>query len=232
MVWIAEEFTEQHRAALDWLNEFINSAEKGFTGLEIQLWKIGDSLPAPKFEVISHVNETSRAIAKSVDSEKQKYRIYWLELKDYLMRNNSRLGDIKVTNEYWTVYRTGKAFFSYQLAVQAGKKNPRTEIYFRGGYINGHDVMDYIETKYKTQLENKIGEPLHFDKSYKALKSGSIRVWRDTAMDINDKKDWDACHAWYADRLDKFTRAFEPIIKTINPDDYRPERIDDSPDDE
>lgn len=47
IVWIAERFTEEHRAALDWLNE--NTNEKiGFFGLEIELWRIGNSPIAPK----------------------------------------------------------------------------------------------------------------------------------------------------------------------------------------
>src|SRR6185437_4226591 len=42
IVWVAERFTEEHRAALDWLNERTD-AHINFFGLEIELWKIGDS---------------------------------------------------------------------------------------------------------------------------------------------------------------------------------------------
>ena len=47
IVWIAHRFTEEHRAALDWLNE---KTEEGinFFGLEVELWRIGDSPAAPK----------------------------------------------------------------------------------------------------------------------------------------------------------------------------------------
>ena len=52
IVWIAERFTAEHRAALDWLNE--KTDEKiNFFGLEIELWQIGDSPIAPKFNIIS-----------------------------------------------------------------------------------------------------------------------------------------------------------------------------------
>ena len=46
VVWIAERFTDEHRAALDWLNE-ITDEEFSFFGLEIELWRIGDSPMAP-----------------------------------------------------------------------------------------------------------------------------------------------------------------------------------------
>ena len=55
IVWIAERFTEEHRAALDWLNQ-ITDERFTFFGLEIELWRIGDSPIAPKFNLISKPN--------------------------------------------------------------------------------------------------------------------------------------------------------------------------------
>ena len=48
VVWVAARFTEEHRAALDWLNR-ATSTEFNFFGLEIEVWRIGDSAMAPKF---------------------------------------------------------------------------------------------------------------------------------------------------------------------------------------
>jgi hypothetical protein len=47
IVWIAKYFTEEHRAALDWLNE-ITDERFNFFGLEIELWRIDGSPIAPK----------------------------------------------------------------------------------------------------------------------------------------------------------------------------------------
>ena len=58
--WIAKNFTEEHRATLDWLNE-ITDGRFQFFGLEIEVWKIGNSLPAPKFNVVSKPNDWSRS---------------------------------------------------------------------------------------------------------------------------------------------------------------------------
>ena len=56
IVWIAKHFGEEHRAALDWLNE-ITGAEVAFFGLEVEAWKIGDSPAAPKFNVVCRPND-------------------------------------------------------------------------------------------------------------------------------------------------------------------------------
>lgn len=62
IVWLARKYTEEHRAALDWLN---GNTDRGinFFGLEIEVWRIGDSPPAPKFNVISKPNDWSRQAA-------------------------------------------------------------------------------------------------------------------------------------------------------------------------
>ena len=53
LVWVVERFKEEHRAALDWLNRFTGE-EIHLFGLEIELWRIGDSLAAPKFNLVAN----------------------------------------------------------------------------------------------------------------------------------------------------------------------------------
>ena len=56
MVWIVKEAKEEHRAAVEWLN---NNTVEGinFFLIEIHAYRIGDSDPAPKFEVIEQPND-------------------------------------------------------------------------------------------------------------------------------------------------------------------------------
>src|SRR3989338_5471256 len=71
IVWVAAKFTEEHRAALDWLNE-ITDKKFRFFGLEVELWKIGNSAAAPKFNVISKPNNWSKTVsdaAKEIENQ-------------------------------------------------------------------------------------------------------------------------------------------------------------------
>lgn len=56
IVWIARRFTEEHRAAMDWLNG-ITEKDIRFFGVEIELWRIGDSPVAPKFNLVAKPND-------------------------------------------------------------------------------------------------------------------------------------------------------------------------------
>ena len=62
IVWLATKFTEEHRSSLDWLNQ-ITDDSFNFFGLEIELWRIDDSLIAPKFNLVSKPNDWSRSVA-------------------------------------------------------------------------------------------------------------------------------------------------------------------------
>ena len=91
VVWLAERFRDEHRAALDWLNE-ITHEDSRFFGLEIELWQIGDSPAAPKFNIVSKPNDWSRSVAQAAraadDSELSELRLtqrkYWTGLLERL----------------------------------------------------------------------------------------------------------------------------------------------------
>ena len=64
IIWVAATFTDEHRAALDWLNEITDERFR-FFGLEVELWRIGNSPAAPKFNIVSKPNEWVRSASKA-----------------------------------------------------------------------------------------------------------------------------------------------------------------------
>lgn len=55
VVWVTREFRDEHRQALDWLNQRTDGNTE-FFGVVVELWRIGDSLPAPHFNLVSVPN--------------------------------------------------------------------------------------------------------------------------------------------------------------------------------
>ncbi len=71
IVWISAEFSEEHRATLDWLNQMADKSAR-FFGLEIELWKIGDLPAAPRFNIVCQPNDwetTVRDAAKTLTDD-------------------------------------------------------------------------------------------------------------------------------------------------------------------
>ena len=51
-IWVAERFSEEHRAAVDCLNR-AGGETAGLFAVEMGLWRIGDSRPALRFDVVA-----------------------------------------------------------------------------------------------------------------------------------------------------------------------------------
>ena len=67
IVWVAKDVREEHRQAIDWLNEHTDDAIE-FYLVQIELWQIEDSPYAPKFEIISKPNDWTKAVRSSTDT--------------------------------------------------------------------------------------------------------------------------------------------------------------------
>ena len=62
-VWIAEEIKDEHRNALDWLNR-VTEPNVGFFGVVLELWRIGASPFAPRFNIVSRPNDWQKKLAQ------------------------------------------------------------------------------------------------------------------------------------------------------------------------
>ena len=112
--WIAESFTDEHRAALDWLNEITDDRFR-FFGLEVELWQIGSSLRAPRFNVVSKPNNWSRSVAemarpdgKNVTPTQQLQREFWAALMQRLDERKGLVRSKKPQPQSWMQLHSGQ----------------------------------------------------------------------------------------------------------------------------
>jgi hypothetical protein len=125
VIWIAESFTEEHRAALDWLNN-ITDQNIEFFGIEIELFKIGESSPAPMFNMVSKPNTWSKSIKKSssniqLTDTKIFQEQYWQAMKDYVETQTVSFRMQKALPQHWTNISIGKS--NYKLCAIANSRD-------------------------------------------------------------------------------------------------------------
>lgn len=86
IIWIATKTTEEHRAAIKWLNQ--NTNEKiVFFLLELKLWKIENSNTAIQFDIIEQPNNWVKIISKDGvrDIQLKRYE-FWKRFQDYAFK--------------------------------------------------------------------------------------------------------------------------------------------------
>ena len=88
VVWLVRELRPEHRAALDWLNQRTGE-DTAFFGVVIEAWKIGDSLPAPRFNPVVVPNDCQKQMPgqdknADVSGKRLRYREFFQALIDTL----------------------------------------------------------------------------------------------------------------------------------------------------
>lgn len=78
VVWVVRHARDEHKQAIEWLNDHTDS-EFGFFLVEIELWQIDGSNPAPRFNVVGRPNNWAKAIKASegLSDTKKLYLQYW-----------------------------------------------------------------------------------------------------------------------------------------------------------
>lgn len=224
IVWIAARFTDEHRAALDWLNE-MTGEEIGFFGLEVELWKIGDSNIAPKFNIVSKPNDWTKTVAKgaraakeaALTPAKQLQQEYWQSFREYVDKNGATFNTTKAHPQHWMNISIGRSGFSL-IAIaslwdsQSGsydKHEVRAE--FGLNDENAKNYFSQLEDE-KESIENELGEQLtwHNPENKKAS-----RVFLQETVDLNDRARWSEYHDWHVGKLEALKRVFAPRVKVL-----------------
>jgi hypothetical protein len=225
IVWIAERFTEEHRAALDWLNE-ITGEDFNFFGLEIELWKIGDSLAAPKFNVVSKPNDWTAFVSGAkkglsdleLTETKRLQLEYWTKLWELLEQNYPDIRGTKPRPQHWNNFSIGRSKFGLHSSVNTQKQFVRIGISCKGPNAEAH--FELLK-KQKEQIEAEICEKLEWE-DLPHRKECRISI-RQFDVDPTNRFDWPAQHQWIAHQLAKFRSTFQNRIKSLSANDYEPD---------
>jgi hypothetical protein len=216
IVWIAARFTEEHRSTLDWLNKITDSSFR-FFGIEVELWRIGDSPAAPKFNIVSKPNNWSQSVAKAaralVETELTETQImqreYWAELNSSLNAEGGLvLGNKKPQPQSWMAYPVGRFGFYLGAAMARQKRQVRAELYIHGERAK---IFFALLQNQKNQIESEIGYALQWEELPSGQDSRIARYLDD--VDPTDPADWERQHKWIAETLNDMHRVFASRVR-------------------
>lgn len=105
IVWVVKEAREEHRSAIEWLNNNTLSGIAFFL-IEIHAYKIGDSLPAAKFEMVEKPNDFIKNTKGSNSSgelnKSQAERLeFWEQFNTVIAEKGKPFSIRKASTDHW-----------------------------------------------------------------------------------------------------------------------------------
>ena len=215
VIWIARTFTEPHLTAIKWLNEE-TSENRQFFAIEIHLFKIGDSAPAPYLKVVAQPNEWKKIIKSSSDGdaksqlESTRYS-YWTCLAEYLQDKGYNGSLPKPARTHYNNLPLGKSHLSLTMTLDSTHNIIKTMIYLEGDKAKSR--YDYLKEKCYDQGVKMFGKELAWiDKDGNRSKSIEISA----NYNINDEPTWKDQFEWFYQKLTAFNKLFCPYIKELD----------------
>lgn len=219
IVWITRYFRDEHRQALDWLNQRTDENTE-FFGVVVELWKIDDSRPAVKFNLVSTPNEwlkentSANSQRRAGTSERtERYRTFFQGLIDTLRETHNFTRARKGQPQSWYYFSAGYGQRVQYGANFAGGGRARVEVYIDNTDMDWNKRLFDNLSNQMTAIELELGGQLDWERldnrracRIAAVRAGSIDDDQDTLEQIQD---------WMVDRLLKFKEVFGPRLNEL-----------------
>jgi hypothetical protein len=222
MVWIAKRFTDEHRAAIDWLNTNTRDGVE-FFAVEVQLWRIGASELAPRFNVVCRPNAWSRTVEKqAVTDERRERNIkFWTGFIDFVGERSTLFNDRNPSSNYWLDISLGIGRSDMLISIwNRWGLESKFSLYLKGEHKSYH--FRKLRDKHRTLVEGVLAPFGQVEwREVPGQKSATILVTR--KMPPDDAAQWPGTYSWFWNATDAVLRDLAPTLRDLR---YEPEDRD------
>lgn len=209
VVWIVTDAREEHRSAMEWLNNN-TSKDINFFLIELHAYKIGDSLPAPKFEIVEKPNDFIKNAKSPKGSNEmnksQSGRVeFWTEFNKVIISRSKPFNTRKATTDHWydVSIGTSKAHLGITLVNKEGFIGVEL-------YINeDKDLFDFLYS-HKDEIENELSFSLDWQRLDN--KKASRIITKIEGLDFDDHSNYGSLMNEIIDKTIAMRTAFKKYI--------------------
>ena len=208
VIWVSDSIREEHRQAMDWLNQRTDS-ETSFFGVVVEVIKIDDSKPAFNFKLVASPNEWQKNKKRqtqrtSVSTKGEKYQNYFQNLIDDL-RDIHRFTSAKAGQpQNWYSFSSGVSGMTYGANFSQGGK-ARAELYI--------DLGDHEKNKYvfdqlfniKGEIEDSLGQEISWER-LDNKRASRLALYIDGSIEESDSE-LEKVKNWHIEQLLKLKAA-------------------------
>lgn len=219
IVWCAPKFRDEHRAALDWLNDHTDEGIR-FFGIEIAAVRIGESDPAPFFSLVAQPNDWSKrvhtekaAATTPMTQRSQANYLLWQRVLGQIHQTHPNWTSARTpTRENWIALPFGTSWATYSLVAPGTA--PRVELYF--GSSDAEENRRHFDqfAARREDLEKRFGGPIEFY-PLPNRKACRIAVTASKAFDVLDLDQHTELSNWLVDTMARFRDATQAVRRTL-----------------
>lgn len=204
VVWIVKDVRDEHKQAVDWLNEHTDDKINIFA-IEMELWRIGDSPFAPKFQLISQPNDWAKAVKSSsgqsqLTDTKLMQLDFWTQFKTFAASKGSQLRFRKAYPQHWYDVSFGVSKAHLSLIIDTRNEQIRCELYIPD--------CDELFAALASRQE-KIEDELEYELEWMELPGKKAsRIKAVLSMEVTNSDVWDECFKWLLTAAESFSEVF------------------------
>lgn len=212
VVWIATSFREEHRQAIDWLNE--NTQENvHFFGIELQVVRIGESPPAPLFKLVAQPNDWQQQVRSATRPERigtraVLYRKFWTRYLERLRDEHPDWSKARTPSMgNWMEFPSG--INAIYITPMFAKSQLRHAIYINTGDKSENEgILEHLSQQ-QEPFETEYGRPLQWETLPNSKSCRIAEYMEDANVNMEDRHD--EFIDWFFDAGVRMRRALSAI---------------------
>ncbi len=215
VIWIAESFRPEHAAALQFLNEN-TSEDLGFFGVQVELWQIGDSPPAPKFEVVVEPNDWVRAgreqarAAADASPGRRLQQGFWTALVEKAAKEAPKIRLGTPRPRPWFRCPLPRVGFAWSVRIHGRDSSLDVGLVIRGTDAARHFAALAAR---RAEIERGLGFDLEWQESPDAGRYRLASTLEDAPLE--DESRWGEYLDWIVRRLAKMDEVLRPVVMSL-----------------
>ena len=211
IVWIATDFTEEHKKALDWLNDNTNE-DLAFWGIQLELWQISEDTASMRLNVVSTPSTNVKTIKNRTNNESESRSIqlgFWTKFRDKLEKTKKIPSLQTPQARYWFDVRIGRSNILLSDFCNTEKSVVGIRLYIRSNVV---DVYYPALLARKDEINKALGSEPEWDPN-PAAKDKTIALSHQT--DLSDPNKVEEALDWLVEQTLIFHRVFSKEVKDI-----------------
>ena len=216
VVWIARDFRDEHREALDLLNRRTDDKSE-FFGVVVEVWKIDDSRPAPHFRIVSAPNDWRKQSINSrrqgsVSEKGEQYRKFWQPLLERLNREDG--WNVRTDNTAsWFTAGSGIAEVWRNMSFYVRNREAAVELSLQTPNKDWNKSFFDLLKESQGEIEAELGTDLVWER-LDDNKTSRVGIHRRGSIDAHPQE-LDEIRSWMFDNVVRFKQIFPPYLREV-----------------